>query len=319
MRLTRNARLSCGWNSRGLCLILLSIAVVVFATTVFMWSGGLSQDNGVLAAHHCSMPIVMAILIRLAPLMRLWSMRRRAIVIFCLGTLVALHSASCVLGILSNRTPVLAENALSGAAFGHRNGASDWFSKQQFAVAYDRPPVWDVAGVLVAAGASYWPEASLGAGTAAVLLFGPAVTFACLLYAMVAWQPRLAAAAAGEGADTAATSEVPVHMGDGQPCSSSSAAQAPPSDSEFKSEPKASNGPSNSKRSVALADLIAIIKAGTVVESQQVLAQRWRVHKGTVSKWLKVWESAGQIVRVPLVIGINEVVVRYSIRLPDSR
>jgi len=48
-------------------------------------------------------------------------------------------------------------------------------------------------------------------------------------------------------------------------------------------------------RDEALADLTTLVKAGHHPESQDWLAARWSVQKGTISKWLRHWETAGQL------------------------
>jgi hypothetical protein len=44
-------------------------------------------------------------------------------------------------------------------------------------------------------------------------------------------------------------------------------------------------------------DLIRLVARGERLPSQDALAQRWRVHKGTVSKWLADFEARGLVRR----------------------
>ena len=48
-------------------------------------------------------------------------------------------------------------------------------------------------------------------------------------------------------------------------------------------------------RDEALADLATLVRAGQHPESQDWLADRWKVTKGCTSKWLRHWEAAGQL------------------------
>ena len=48
-------------------------------------------------------------------------------------------------------------------------------------------------------------------------------------------------------------------------------------------------------RDEALADLATLVRAGQHPESQDWLADRWNVGKSAVSKWLRHWETAGQL------------------------
>lgn len=50
-------------------------------------------------------------------------------------------------------------------------------------------------------------------------------------------------------------------------------------------------------RDAALSDLRARLERGEVIPSQQDLADRWGINKGTASKWLGGWEAAGLIPR----------------------
>lgn len=47
----------------------------------------------------------------------------------------------------------------------------------------------------------------------------------------------------------------------------------------------------------ALADLQRLLAHGTVISSQDELVARWRVRKGTVSRWISDWESQGLVAR----------------------
>lgn len=58
--------------------------------------------------------------------------------------------------------------------------------------------------------------------------------------------------------------------------------------------PLSTSGPAYT-RDEALADLTTLVKAGHHPESQDWLAARWNVQKGTISKWLRHWETAGQL------------------------
>lgn len=49
----------------------------------------------------------------------------------------------------------------------------------------------------------------------------------------------------------------------------------------------------------ALADLLTMTALGQTVDSQDALAARYGVRKGTISKWLTEWEEAGLIARAP--------------------
>ena len=53
-------------------------------------------------------------------------------------------------------------------------------------------------------------------------------------------------------------------------------------------------------RSAAEADLVTLIAIKGQVPSQDELAARWLVHKGTVSKWLKGWEGDGLVTRAQI-------------------
>jgi hypothetical protein len=52
-------------------------------------------------------------------------------------------------------------------------------------------------------------------------------------------------------------------------------------------------------RTRAEADLVTLLALGQPLPSQETLAQRWRVGKGTVSKWLAAWEARGLVSRHP--------------------
>lgn len=44
-------------------------------------------------------------------------------------------------------------------------------------------------------------------------------------------------------------------------------------------------------------DLVTLLAMGTAIESQDWLAERWNLGKGTVSRWMHDWEQAGLITR----------------------
>lgn len=44
-------------------------------------------------------------------------------------------------------------------------------------------------------------------------------------------------------------------------------------------------------------DLASLVRAGSEISSQDWLAGRWGVSKGSVSRWLSEWESAGTLSR----------------------
>lgn len=59
--------------------------------------------------------------------------------------------------------------------------------------------------------------------------------------------------------------------------------------------PRGGGGVKVMNRDDALADLKALLKAGQEPESQDWLAERWGVQKGTASKWLSRWETEGEL------------------------
>jgi hypothetical protein len=57
--------------------------------------------------------------------------------------------------------------------------------------------------------------------------------------------------------------------------------------------PKGGNRRRVATKAAAEADVIQLVARGEPIPSQDTLAERWGVHKGTASKWLRDFESRG--------------------------
>jgi hypothetical protein len=133
----------------------------------------------------------------------------------------------------------------------------------------------------IAAGLSYVFGGKAGDYTEPVELFLPAmlgltVELAALATAMFGWHNRQPSRKPENTRATVAATVVPVASNDPEPL-----------------PPKGGNRRRVATKAAAEADVIQLVARGEPIPSQDTLAERWGVHKGTASKWLRDFESRG--------------------------
>jgi lysylphosphatidylglycerol synthetase-like protein (DUF2156 family) len=133
----------------------------------------------------------------------------------------------------------------------------------------------------IAAGLSYVFGGKAANYTEPVELFLPAmlgltVELAALATAMFGWHNRQPSRKPENTRATEAATVVPVASNDLEPL-----------------PPKGGNRRRVATKAAAEADVIQLVARGEPIPSQDTLADRWGVHKGTASKWLRDFESRG--------------------------
>ena len=85
---------------------------------------------------------------------------------------------------------------------------------------------------------------------------------------------------------------------DSLPAATPAAALPPPATAPVQApKPVTAGGRDPVTKEQALADLQRLLAHGTVISSQDELVTRWRVAKGTVSRWISDWEDQGLVAR----------------------